>query len=176
MSIEGKPDGSKKRVVVYFDQQYGDVAKDFAGRMRITDHVDCTLVQSNQFKGSDSLAYGVGAVVIQEGCPNGDVIQATYAAESPDTEIHYMTNEGTWVGANEDEDGSVQADDTGDQEPDQPAVAAVQTEADTPTDTAAEVEAEQPDPADPSDIGDDFGSVESDSDDSAGDAEGQSQG
>jgi hypothetical protein len=120
----------------------GDVAKDFAGRMRINDGVIATLVWANRFLGEGDVMGGIAAVVIEEGCPNADVIESCYRQWSPDSEIHYMTPDGQWKK-------------NADEESDQPGQPAAKAEADTTGTVAADDAAEQDDAgSDPGAAGD----------------------
>lgn len=173
MAIESQnADGTKKRVVVYFDPELSDIAKDFGGRMRITDRVECTLVWAKKFIDETSVRFGVGAIVLQEGCTNEDLIRETYERVSPDTEIHYMTDEGLWV---EDEDAAVETDATGNQEPDQSGVTPVQAETDFTNAAPTELESGYTGPASGTTVADDD-SVQSTFTSEAGDgADGESE-
>lgn len=125
MAIVGSGKVSKPRVILYFHQTNGDVAKDFAGRMRISDNVDVTLVWENQFRSEADVIGGVGAIVIEEDVDNAELIKRCYGKWSPDTEIHCMTEDGQWK-----EDAEEAAN--------QPTVTPVPTEASAGTESSSD--------------------------------------
>lgn len=104
MSLVGNDEPSKPRVILYFAQDNGDVAKNFATRMRTADKVDVTLVWSSAFRDETSVLGGVGAIVLEVGCRGVDRIAELYNQYSPDTEIHYMNRDGSWL---KDDEGNI---------------------------------------------------------------------
>jgi hypothetical protein len=117
MAVVGnEQEESRPLVLLYFDYKNGDVAKDFAGRMRIADHARVTLVWSMNFKSEADVLGGVAAIVIERDCAQHAMIAQCYRSFSPDTEIHYMTSDGQW-------------DNDADEEPNQPEQSAVSAEA-----------------------------------------------
>ena len=96
----------KPRVVVYFAQGREAMAKDLAGRMRAMDNVDVTLVWANNFLGPEHV-YRVGACVIQKGVANESKIVDSYLERAPETQIHFVDEDGDWV-ENADEESTAQ--------------------------------------------------------------------
>jgi hypothetical protein len=96
------PNENKQKAYLYFSQKNGVNAKNFAAGIRNNPQskADVAMIWSHRFEGAYRDA---AAVVIERGCMGEEKIAAAYRAHCPHCEIHYMTPDGDWEIAAEEE-------------------------------------------------------------------------
>jgi len=70
----------KKRVVIYFQERSGDMAKALANRLRANDPLEVVLTWGVNIHSEQDILGGIAAVLIAQGPPNGAMIAQYYAA------------------------------------------------------------------------------------------------
>ena len=87
-------DTPAKQITAIYHSPQNQGVKNFAARVRNDNPVDTVLIWSRNFNVDDVLF--AHAIVVEKGCAKEEQIVRFYERAYPETEIHYMTNEGQW--------------------------------------------------------------------------------